>query len=364
MKALKYRLYPTKEQVVLLEKTLGCCRFVYNDGLAHRIEQYKKGVKISSYDLIRRLSQQKKEIEWLKEVDSIALQQSLLDLDLAYKKFFKEKKGFPKFHIKGIKDSFRTLSVKKETRHFIKLPKIGKIRLSEPIKKKLNIHNATISKKAGKYYISLLIDYKPPIIKKEKNEIGIDVGIKNLATLSNGVVYENIKTTAKYAKRLAILQRRLARKQKGSKNREKAKLAIQKLTTKIENARNDYLNKISTVIAKQYSFVGIEDLNVRGMLKNHNLAKSIADCSWSEFFRQLQYKCSWYGCVLQKIGRFEPSSKTCSYCGCVLDKLSLKTREWVCPHCGTHHDRDVNAAKNILATALSGRQGGLVEVSQ
>lgn len=364
MKALKCRLYPTKEQEVLLEKTLGCCRFAYNDALAHRIEQYKKGVKISSYDLMKRLTLQKTEKEWLKEVDSVALQQSLLDLDSAYKKFFKEKKGFPKFHKKGIKDSFRTLSVKKETRHFIKLPKIGKIRLSEPLKRKLNIHNATISKKARKYYVSLLVDYKPPIIKKEKNEIGIDVGIKNFATLSNGVTYENVKTTERYAKRLAVLQRRLERKQKCSKNREKAKLAVAKLNMKVANVRNDYLNKISTAIAKQYSFVGIEDLNIKGMLRNHSLARSIADCSWSEFFRQLQYKCSWYGCELQKIGRFEPSSKTCSHCGYVLDKLSLKTREWVCPHCGTHHDRDVNAAKNILAIALSGRQGELVEVSQ
>lgn len=365
MKTYKVRIYPTKEQVELIDKTIGCCRFVYNKGLEQKINAYKKDKSsISSYDLIKRLTQQKKETIWLKEVDSIALQQSLLDLDSAYKKFFKERNGFPKFHKKGQKDSFRTLSIKKESAYFIRLPKIGKIKVAEPLKKKLKIHNATISKKAGKYFISLLVDYTPPTIKKEKNEVGIDVGIKNFATLSNGVVYKNIKTTEKYAKRLAVLQRRLSRKQKGSKNREKEKLAVQRLNMKLKNVRNDYLNKISTAIAKQYSFVGVEDLNVKGMLKNHNLAKSIADCSWPEFFRQLQYKCSWYGCVLRKIGRFEPSSKTCSHCGCILDKLSLKTREWVCPHCGTHHDRDVNAAKNILETALSGRQGELVEVSQ
>lgn len=365
MKALKYRLYPTKEQVELIDKTMGCCRFVYNKGLEQRINSYKKNnIKISSYDLSKQLTQHKKELPWLKEVDSIALQQSLLDLSFAYKKFFKERVCFPKFHKKGQKDSFRTFNVKRESAYYIKLPKIGKVKIAEPLKKKLRIHNATVSKRAGKYFVSLLVDYTPPIIKKENSEVGIDVGIKKFATLSNGVIYENIKTTEKYAKRLAVLQRRLARKQKGSKNREKAKLAVANLNMKLANVRKDYLNKISTAIAKQYSFVGIENLNVKGMLKNRNLAKSIADCSWSEFFRQLQYKCSWYGCELQKIGRFEPSSKTCSHCGCVLDKLPLSKREWTCPHCGTHHDRDVNAAKNILAIALSGRQGGLVEVSQ
>lgn len=365
MKALKYRIYPTKEQAELIDKTIGCCRFVYNNGLAYKIAAYKEsGKTIKGYDLIRRLTTQKKELLWLSEVENTALQQSLLDLDSAYRRFFREKRGFPTFHKKGVKDSYRTTVAKVKAKHFIKLPKIGKVKVAEPLKKKLNIHNATISKKAGKYFVSLLVDYNPPIIKKEKNEVGIDVGIKNFATLSNGVVYENIKTTEKYAKRLAVLQKRLARKQKGSKNREKAKLAVQRLNMKLANVRNDYLNKISTAIAKQYSFVGVEDLNVQGMLKNHNLAKSIADCSWSEFFRQLQYKCSWYGCELQKIGRFEPSSKTCSHCGCVLDKLPLSKREWTCPHCGTRHDRDVNAAKNILAIALSGRQGGLVEVSQ
>lgn len=364
MKALKYRIYPTEEQKVLIEKTFGCCRFVYNNALSVKKDLYTKDkTNISSYDLIKKLSEIKKDFEWLKEVDSISLQQSLLDLDSAYKKFFREKRGFPNFHKKGKKDSYRTLNVKKISRKYIKLPKIGKILVSEKLKNKINIHNATISKRAGKYFVSLLIDYTPPKINKVKNEVGIDVGIKTLATLSNGVSYENIKTTQKYSKRLAILQKRLSRKQKGSKNREKAKLKVEKIYLKMENVRKDYLNKITTAIAKQYSFVGIEDLNVKGMLKNHNLAKSISDCSWSEFFRQLEYKCSWYGCILQKIGRYEPSSKTCSHCGCVLDKLSLKTREWICPECGTHHDRDINAAKNILITALSGRQGELVEVS-
>ena len=364
MKSVKYRIYPTDEQKTLIEKTFGCCRFVYNNALMYKEEEYKKENRhISIFELVKKLTKQKKELVWLKEVDATALQQALIDLDSAYKKFYKEKKNTPKFHKKGYKESYRTFYVHRSSAHFVKLPKIGKIKVSEKLKKKINIHNATISKKANRYFISLLIDYTPPKMNKCKNEVGIDVGIKNFATLSNSIIYKNKKTTAKYAKRLAILQKRLAKKQKGSKNREKAKLAIEKLNMKIANVRKDYLNKISTAIAKQYSFVGIEDLNVQGMLKNHNLAKSIADCSWSEFFRQLQYKCSWYGCVLQKIGRFEPSSKTCSRCGCVQDKMPLNVRKWFCPECGAEHDRDINAAINILKIALSGRQGELVEVS-
>ena len=357
MKAIKIQIYPTTEQAVLIDKTFGCCRFVYNNGLSVKKEAYEKDKKqISIYDLIKMLPAQKKENVWLKEVDSTSLQQSLNDLESAYKNFFREQNGFPCFHKKGVKDSYRTLNAVLLSKRFLRLPKVGPVKLSENIYKKKKIHSVTISKQAGKYYVSLLFDYSPYRINKEKNQVGIDVGIKDLAILSDRTVFENIKTTKKYEKRLSVLQRRLSKKCKGSKNREKAKLKVSRLYQKMANIRNDYLNKITTAITKRYSLVAVENLNTKGMMKNHNLAKSISDCSWGEFINKLMYKGIWYGCETIKIGRFEPSSKMCSSCGCVMDKMPLSVREWTCPHCGTHHDRDLNAAKNILNFALSGRQ--------
>jgi putative transposase len=357
LKAFKTRIYPTSEQAILIDKTIGCCRFVYNNGLALKKELYEKDkTHISAYDLIKKLVKQKQEFEWLKEVEAQSLQQSLIDLDSAYKKFFREKKGFPNFHKKGQKDSYRTLSAKKESKHYIKLPKIGKVKVAEPLKKKWNIGNATISKRADKYFISLLVDFTAPKIQKAGEVVGIDVGIKTFATLSDGVVIENIKTTKKYADKLAHLQRILSKTEKGSNNRNKAKLAVARLHLKISNTRKDFLHKASSVITKQYSLVALENLNVNGMLKNHKLAKSIADCSWTEFARQLEYKGEWYGCEIKKIGRFEPSSKLCSVCGYKMDKMPLNIRKWTCPHCNTQHDRDLNASVNILKIALSGRE--------
>jgi putative transposase len=208
----------------------------------------------------------------------------------------------------------------------------------------------------------MLIDYTPQAFRRQTNEVGIDMGIKTFATISDGVIVDNIKTTAKYADKLAREQRRLSKMQKGSNNRAKQKVKIAKLHLKIANIRNDFLHKTSTGIAKQYSFVAIEDLNVKGMLANHKLAKSIADCSWSEFVRQLEYKGEWYGCEIRKIGRFEPSSQICSVCGYKnIEVKDLSIREWDCPQCQMRHDRDVNASKNILRYALSGRQEEVVD---
>lgn len=357
MKAFKTRIYPTIEQAILIDKTIGCCRFVYNNGLNVKITQYKKDkTSISCYDLIKKLPKQKQEFEWLKEVEAQALQQSLMDLDSSYKKFFQEHKGFPKYHKKGIKDSFRSLSAKYVTRHKIKLPKIGEVKVAEKIKKKWNIRSATISKRAGIYFVSLLVDYVPPKIEKTGEAVGIDVGVKTFAVLSNGKQYENIKTLKKYEDKLTRLQRILSHTQKGSNNRNKAKTKLARLYLKMANIRQDFLNKTSSEIARNYSLVAIEDLNIVGMLKNHKLAKSISDCSWGEFMRQLKYKCEWYGCELHKIGRFEPSSKLCSICGYKMDKMPLNIREWTCPNCNTHHDRDLNASMNILKIALSDRE--------
>lgn len=357
MKAFKTRIYPTIEQAILIDKTIGCCRFVYNNGLNVKITQYEKDkTNISAYDLIKLLPQQKKEFEWLKEVDSIALQQSLIDLQSAYTKFFREHKGFPKYHKKGIKDSYRSLNAKYNTGHSIKIPKIGEIKVAEKLKKKWNIRSATISKRAGIYFISLLVDYTPPTVKKNGEVVGIDVGVKTFAVLSNGKQYENIKTLRKYEDKLAKLQRILSHTQKGSNNRNKVKTKLGRLHLKVANIRQDYLNKMSSEIANQYSLVAIEDLNIVGLLKNHKLAKSISDCSWGEFIRQLEYKCEWHNCELRKIGRYEPSSKLCSVCGYKMDKMPLNVREWTCPNCNTHHDRDLNASLNILKIALSGRE--------
>lgn len=242
------------------------------------------------------------------------------------------------------------------SRHFIYLPKIGAVKTAEKIKKKWDIHNATISKRAGQYFISLLIDCEPPKVQKTDGVVGIDLGVKTFATLSDGIKYENPKTLRKYEDKIARYNRQLSRTQKGSNNRKKVKEKLARLHLKVSNIRQDYLHKMSHEIVNRYSFVAIEDLNIAGMVKNHNLAKSIFDCSWGEFVRMLEYKCSRYGCELRKIGRFEPSSKLCSNCGYKMSEMPLNIREWTCPNCGTYHDRDINAAINILNIALSGRK--------
>jgi putative transposase len=356
-KAYKFRLYPNAEQQILINKTFGCVRFVYNKMLGDKIEHYNS----TKQKLNNTPAQYKKEYEWLKEVDSIALQQSLLDLDSAYKAFFRDKKGFPQFHKKGRKDAYRTLTARVDTRYGIKIPKIGTIKTAERVGKWLNIRNATISKWAGQYFISLLVEYTPQPYKKPTNEIGIDMGIKSFAILSDGIIVDNIRTTAKYSVRLAREQRQLSKMQKGSHNREKQKVKVARLHFKIANIRNDFLHKVSTAIAKQYSLIALEDLNIEGMLANHKLAKSISDCSWGKFIKQLEYKGLWYGCEVVMIGRFEPSSKLCNECGYVMVEMPLNIRDWECPQCHTQHDRDINAAKNILKLALSGRQEEVVE---
>lgn len=357
MKAFKTRIYPTIEQAELIEKTFGCCRFVYNKGLECKKLAYEKDkTTISTYDLMKQLTQQKQEFEWLKEVEAQALQQSLLDLQSAYTKFFREHKGFPGFHKKGEKESYRTLLPKYSSRHSIYIPKIGIIKTAERIRKKWIIKNVTLSKRAGLYFVSILIEYTPPKIIKSGEVTGIDLGIKDFAILADGTKYKNIKSLKQQENKLARLQRQLSHTQKGSNNHKKLKIKVARLHLCISNKRNDYLHKISTEITNRYSLIAIENLNVKGMMQNHKLAKSIADCSWSEFVRQLDYKANWYNCEIRKIGRFEPSSKLCSVCGYKMAEMPLDIRKWKCPNCHTIHDRDINAAKNILKIALSGRE--------
>lgn len=372
IKAYKYRLHPNKAQTEFFEKSFGCVRFVYNWALNQRIEAYQKdGTRISWVESCRRLTELKKQedTKWLCEVANQSLQSSIRNMDRAFTHFFREKKGFPKFKSKKhSKQSFQFVDqvyIDFET-HKIKLPKIGKVKFGKNKTFDGKIGTCTVSKTpTGKYYISILVDDSNPMPEKApikaETTVGIDVGIKNFAVLSNSQIYSNPKFYEKDEKRLKVLQRRLSRKQKGSNRRERARLAVAKQHEKIKNHRVNFIHQVTSKIVRENQTVIIEDLNVEGMLKNHNLSKHIASVSWSEFFRQLQYKCDWQGKNFLRIGRFEPSSKMC-LCGYINKDLTLKDREWDCPQCGRHNDRDLLAAVNIKRLGLQ-KQNLIGEIS-
>lgn len=372
LKSYKYRLYPTKKQADLLDKHFNACRFVYNLALETKIRAYNDYKKnITKYDLINQLSVLKQECVWLKEVDSQALQQVMYNIDLAFVYFFKYGALFPKFKHKNTKQAYRTPHgdrVKiKDGR--LCIPKfITGIKYIKDSELEGTVKNATISKTpTGKYFAKILVDTgelipdKKPIL--QDTAVGIDLGIKTFAVLSNGQEIANPKHLKASAERLAVLQRRASRKQKGSANRRKANLKVALLHEKIANQRKDFLHKLSTQLVNNHDTLCLEDLNIAGMVKNHNLSRSISDASWSEFNRQLEYKANWYGKNILRIGRFEPSSKTCNVCGLINKDLKLSHREWTC-ECGEVHDRDLNAAINIKNIALSGEAFpvGLVEL--
>lgn len=361
IKAYKYRLNLNEEQRIFFEKSFGCARYVYNWGLNLRNEAYQKdGTRIGWVDICKRLTELKKQegTSWLNEVATQSLQSSIRNMDSAFTRFFREKKGFPKFKSKKGKQSFQlvqNVSIDFDN-HKVKLPKIGWVNFYKNREFNGRIGTVTISKSpTGKYYISILVDdgealpTKVPITYE--TSVGIDVGLKDFAVLSNGQVFKNPKYLEKAEKRLKVLQRRLSKKQKGSKRQERARLAVAKAHEKVKNCRADYIHKISSRIIRENQTVIIEDLNVDGMMKNHNLAKHIGSVSWSEFFRQLQYKAEWNGVNLIRIGRFEPSSKMC-LCGVINKDLKLSQREWDCPNCGRHNDRDLLAAINIKRFGL------------
>lgn len=362
LKAYKYRLNPTSEQISLIEKTFGSTRFIYNWALQTKIEAYQDDKKSLTYhDLCKKLTDLKKQEEytWLNEVSNECLQQSIRNLDQAFTRFFREKKGFPKFKSKrGSRKSFKNiLNVHIDfDNNRIKLPKLGWVRFYSNQVFKGKIGTVTVSKSpTNKYYISILVDNGLKLPDKSSinpdTTVGIDVGIKTFATLSNGSVFENPKYLEKSSARLACLQRRLTRKQKGSRRREKARLAVTKAYEHISNQRHNFLHHVVNNILGENQTVVIEDLNVEGMMKNHRLANSIASCSWSEFFRILSYKSDWKGVNLIRIGRFEPSSKMCE-CGYVHRDLKLSDRIWTCPSCGAVNDRDLLAARNIKKFGL------------
>lgn len=358
LKAYKYRIYPTKTQLTLIEKHFGSTRFLYNYFLDYRQREYAKGNKKVGYMITQaELTKLKKldEYNWLNECGSQSLQMALRDLDSGFTRFFKKQGGYPKFKSKKhTHQSFTAPQNIKVTNNRVYLPKFTKdglkVKLHRNIPENATLKQATISRQNNQYFISILIDDNISIPKptKAKTAVGLDMGITHHIITSDGVKYPNNGHYNKSQKKLLKLQRRLSKKQKGSNNRIKAKLRVQKLHTKVTNQRKDNLHKISNEITNQYDIVCLETLNVKGMVKNHKLAKSIADVAWSEFMRQLEYKASWRGKTIIKIDKWFPSSQICSYCGASTGKKHLNIREFDCPHCKKKNiDRDINAAINI-----------------
>ena len=371
LKAYKFRIYPTEEQEIFFAKTFGCVRKVYNLMLNDRKKAYEEVKNDPSKKMtFPTPAKYKKEFPFLKEVDSLALANAQLNLDKAYKNFFRDKSvGFPRFKSKKNPVQSYTTNNQNGTvalidNKFIKVPKLKSlIRIKLHRQPKGMIKSATVSRHAsGKYYISLLCKEEISELPKTNSAIGIDLGITDFAILSDGQKIDNHKFTSKMEKKLKREQRKLSRrallaKKKGiplseAKNYQKQKRKVARLHEKVMNQRTDFLNKLSTEIIKNHDIICIEDLNVKGMLRNHKLARSISDVSWSSFVAKLQYKADWYGREIIKVNQWFPSSQICSECGHKDGKKSLDIREWTCPICHTHHDRDINASINILTEGL------------
>jgi putative transposase len=363
LKAYKYRIYPDVDQLNFFHKQFGTCRFVYNWALESRKKAYEDNkTSISKHTLKTMLPSLKKENEWLRETNSQSLQSAIDNLDNAYQRFFKGLAEYPNF--KSSRNPIQSFQIPQHytvdfEHNTIKFPKI-----KTPVKAKFHrkftgiMKTATVSKTpTGKYFISILVDDGTPVPEKEtydnNSTVGLDLGIKDFAILSNGTKINNPKHLRDSMERLKALQKRVSRKKKGSRNRKKAAMKLAKLHEKIYNQRHDFQHKLTSRLIDENQAIAIENLNVDGMLKNHCLAQSISDVSWSSFITKLKYKANWYGKTVLELGRFEPSSKLCNVCGYKNTELKLSDRNWICPSCQTKHDRDINAAINIKNIALN-----------
>ncbi len=362
MKAFKFRIYPNTEQRELLNKTFGCARFIYNKMLDERQRVYaelkedKEALKNYKYTTEKQLKQ---EFEWLREVDAVALQQSRMHLMTAYKHFFKKHSSFPRFKSKDAKQSYHTVitngNIKVDfTTSKIKLPKVGWMRFRDRRQFDANIRSITVSRsRTGKYYASVLTDCEPTKRLPETNTAtGIDLGIKDFVITSEGEVFENLKLTRTNQRKLSRFQRAISRKQKGSNNRKKTRYRLAKLHERLHDKKENYLHHVANSLLHESQVLVIESLGVSGMMKNHKLARSIQELSLYRFKEILRYKAKWYGRDLVEVGKFFPSSKLCGNCGWKNNALELKHREWTCEICGITHDRDLNAANNILNEGL------------
>jgi putative transposase len=360
-RAYRYRVYPTPEQARNLAQTFGCTRFVYNWALHTRLRAYfDHGKKLSTKDLSAALPALKKAegTAWLRDVSSVPLQQALRHLDAAYANFFAGRADYPTFKKKHheqsatytdnaftLRDGMLTLAKQLEP-----LPIVW----SRPLPKDVQPSSVTVTRdKIGRYFVSILVEEEIAPLAHSEKAVGIDLGLKTFLVTSDGQTIANPRYYARDEKKLAQAQRRHARKKKSGKNREKARCKVARLHARIADTRRDFQQQVSTRLIRENQVICLETLNIKGMVKNHSLAKAISDVGWGGFVRQLEYKARWYGRTLVKIDRWYPSSKTCSACGYLQDALTLDVRAWICLACGVQHDRDRNAAQNILTAGLA-----------
>lgn len=371
LKSYKYRLYPTDAQKTLIDKHIGACRFIYNLALECKNTAYATNkTKLSCFDLMGQLPDLKKECGWLKEIDSQALQQSIIDMDKAFTSFFKGQNKFPNFKKKKGNQKFRNPHGKYVS---IKDGKLIQPKFKEGVKIIIDrefvdeIKSTTISKSAtGKYFVSILVDNKKELPNKkpikDKTAVGIDLGLSHFIITSDGVKIDSPKFLRKAQSKLKYLQRQTSKKKKGSANKKKAYFKVALQHEKITNQRKDFLHKLSNEITNQYDTLCFETLNIKGMVRNHKLALSINDASWGDFVTFCKYKSEWKGKNVLELPTFEPSTKLCSDCGAINHTLTLKDREWTCANCGSFHDRDINAGKNIKNYCLTKKRGGVHRV--